>query len=65
MEAGAPIDRVMGNYVGRAFELEAEADARAILVSEGDPSAARAIEDCLSELEALLEELDAEFPSHG
>jgi hypothetical protein len=65
MKAGAPIDRVMDHYVSRAFDLEAEADARAILVSDGDPSAVSVIENCLSELETLLEELDAEFPSQG
>jgi hypothetical protein len=65
IDAGAPIDRVMDHYVNRAFDLGAEADARAILVSGGDPSAVSAIEDCLSEFEALLEELDAEFPDQG
>jgi hypothetical protein len=65
MQAGAPIGRIMDHYVRRAFDIEAEADARAILASGGEVSAMSAIEDCLDELEALLQELDAEFPAQG
>jgi hypothetical protein len=65
MEAGASIARVMDYYVSRALDLEAEADARAILASTGDRLAVSAIERCLNQLEALLGELDAEFPGQG
>lgn len=65
MEAGAPIGRIVDYYVGHTFDLEAEADARATLASGGDASALSAIEESLEELDALLEELESEFPSQG
>lgn len=61
MEAGGPIAHVMDRYVTRAFDLEAEGDAQAIVASTGDSLAASAVEGCLTELEALRVELDAEF----
>ncbi|MHB8695556.1 MAG: hypothetical protein ACYDHH_30410 [Solirubrobacteraceae bacterium] len=61
MEAGAPIDRVMDHYVRQALDLEAEADTRAVLVSAGDPDAIDEIVACLSKLEALRGQFDAEF----
>jgi acetyl-CoA acetyltransferase len=63
VEEGAPIARVIDYYVARAFDLAADAEAHAILVSAGDPAGLPAIETCLKDLEALLDELEEEFPS--
>jgi hypothetical protein len=63
MAEGAPITRMMAHYVTKAFDLVADAEANAILASSGDANAASAIEARLNEMEELLDELDAEFPS--
>jgi hypothetical protein len=62
MLQGAPIDRVMSQYVTAGFDLEEEADAKAQLAAAGSENALAAMEECVRKLDELRDELEAEFP---
>jgi hypothetical protein len=53
---------VHDHYVAAAFRIIDEAEPQAILAAAGEEQAIAALEQCVTELETLTEEMAAEFP---